>query len=397
MANKSLGRGLSAFLDLNTQEKGDDFEKSINRMEERRAKQAKDQELLQHQSSNEKKEGHESQNMESTPESEENRVIRINISDIVENPYQPRKKFDEEALKSLSESIKRKGVLQPILVIKNKDKKDGDGSAKYQLVAGERRFRASKLAGIADIPAIVTELGQRDQLEIAILENVQREDLNPIEEAEAYKRLMTEFGYTQEQLSEVLGKSRSHIANILRILNLPSDVKDMLQNKALSFGHARALVGAENASEIAKRVVEKNMSVRETEELLKSLKDVKKMMNAASHSSFDGGDTAAAGDISGATSISGEYGSFDFSSQGSDASQGDFAPSAGVSFVESLPASAYIDPELLNIANQISSKVGLQVNIKIKNKVSAAKGGTVEIFFKDLEDLDKLLGRLHGQ
>lgn len=383
MSNKTLGRGLSAFLDMNAQEEADDFEKRISRMEERRAKQRQEQKGQKEQEEGQKTDdGKEGKNKEPDKEPDDevhskSEVVLIKVSDIVPNPYQPRKKFDEEALQSLAESIKRKGVLQPVLLVKISDGSDGASSSSgYQLVAGERRFRATKIAGLTEIPAIITEMDRRDQLEIAILENIQREDLNPIEEAEAYKRLMNEFSYTQEQLSEVLGKSRSHIANILRLLNLPDDVKDMLQDRSLSFGHARALVGAENASELAKRIVEKGMSVRETEELLKSLKDVKKMMNSAGDRNSEGAELGGV-----------------VLQEPQDAAA---VPSPIASFTDSLPTSAYIDPELLNIANQISSMLGLQVSIKLKSKSGAARSGTVEIFFKDFGDLDKLLGKLHG-
>ena len=288
MSNKNLGRGLSAFLDLDGQ-------------------------------------------MANQENGNRSAVINIAVDNIIANPFQPRKKFDEENLKSLAKSIKRKGVLQPVLVVKV-------DNGKYQLVAGERRFRATKIAGLAEIPAIVTEIGEKDQLEIAILENIQREDLNPIEEAEAYKRLMNEFSHTQEELSEILGKSRSHIANILRLLTLPEDVKGLLREKKLTFGHARALIGAENASELAKRIVESAMNVRETEDLLKSIKN----------SHYSTGD-------------------------------------------EPKSKNRYVDPEVLNIAHQISSMIGLQVNIKLKNK-----GGIVEIGFKDFGELDRLLGKLNG-
>lgn len=286
MSNKNLGRGLSAFLDLD---------------EPKRSENARSE------------------------------VVDIKIDHIVANPFQPRRDFDEESLNGLAESIKRNGVIQPILVVKLSENK-------YQLVAGERRYRATKIAGLTKIPAIVTDINEKDQLEIAILENIQREDLNPVEEAEAYRRLMNEFSYTQEGLSEILGKSRSHIANILRLLALPEDVKELIRSKKLTFGHARALIGSENVSELAKRIVDQSINVRETENLVKSIKNSHYPMGARNE-----------------------------------------------------VTNRYVDPEIQNIAHQISSMTGLQVNIKLKNR-----GGIVEIGFRDFNELDHLLSKLNG-
>lgn len=247
MTNKNLGRGLSAFLDIETEK------------------------------------------------TEMKDVLYIDVNRIKPNPYQPRQIFDQASLESLALSIKKNGVLQPILVIFTENEN-------YQLVAGERRLRASKIAGMAEIPAIVVSMDRREQLEVAILENIQRENLNPIEEAESYKRLLDEFDRTQEELSEILGKSRSHIANILRLLNLPEEVKAMLKRGELTFGHARALIASENPVEIAKNIVKNSLNVRETEDF------VKKKRNSES----------------------------------------------------------YIDPEILNITKQISELIGLESKIKLK-------------------------------
>ncbi|MDR0631965.1 MAG: ParB/RepB/Spo0J family partition protein [Holosporaceae bacterium] len=274
MTDKNLGRGLSAFLDFDVQ---------------------KDSE-----------------------------IVKIDVNAIKPNPFQPRQTFDEEGLNSLAESIKRKGVFQPILVLKL-----SDGS--YQLVAGERRLRASKIAGLEEIPAVVTEMSPKDQLEAAILENIQRENLNPLEEATAYKRLMDEFNHTQEELSRILGKSRSHIANMLRLLTLPDEVRDMIRAEKLTFGHARALVGVEDAAAIADRVVEQSLSVRQVENITKQRKN--------------------------------------------DRSDGN----------------AYVDPEILNLANQISSLVGLKSNVRIKGN-----GGVIEINFNNFEELDSFVHKLNG-
>ncbi|MDR0677404.1 MAG: ParB/RepB/Spo0J family partition protein [Holosporaceae bacterium] len=192
-------------------------------------------------------------------------VVSIDVSLVKRNPFQPRQVFSDESLDFLAQSIKRNGVIQPILVIKL-----NDGS--YQLVAGERRLKASKIAGLKDIPAIVTNMKEEEQLEVAILENIQREDLNPLEEAEAYRRLIEEFNHTQEELAGIVGKSRSHVSNTLRILSLPDDVKSLIREGKLSFGHARALVGTENAVSIAKQAVSQSLNVRETENMVRQQK-----------------------------------------------------------------------------------------------------------------------------
>jgi ParB family chromosome partitioning protein len=195
---------------------------------------------------------------------EQENVQDIKISEIKANKNQPRKKFDEEKIRELSDSIKEHGVLQPIIV----RKKDGG----YELVAGERRWRAAQKAGIEKIPAIIKDLSDADVMEIALIENLQREDLNPLEEAEAYKKLIDEFGMTQEELSKRVGKSRSQIANTVRLLNLDEEIKKLISEEKLTAGHARALLAIEDKKErlkIAKKISESNMSVRETEETVK--------------------------------------------------------------------------------------------------------------------------------
>jgi ParB family chromosome partitioning protein len=189
-------------------------------------------------------------------------VTLIDINNIVPSPYQPRRVFSTEALADLVLSIKEKGVLQPLLV-RNNPKKIGG----YELIAGERRFRASKMAGLKEIPAIIKDFSDKDALEVALIENLQREDLNPLEEAEAYKRLLEEFKYTQEELSKVIGKSRSHLANMMRLIDLPDEIKGMVEKKELTVGHARALLTAKNPVELATEVLKKGYSVRQTEKL----------------------------------------------------------------------------------------------------------------------------------
>ncbi|MDR0581317.1 MAG: ParB/RepB/Spo0J family partition protein [Holosporaceae bacterium] len=259
------------------------------------------------------------------PENQE--IVKIAIDSIEKNPFQPRQTFAEDSLNSLAESIKRKGIIQPILVHRL-----ADGS--YQLIAGERRLRASKIAGLEEIPAIIANMSKEDQLEVAILENIQREDLNPLEEAYAYKRLMNEFNHTQEELAEILGKSRSHIANMLRLLTLPEDVKNHVKVGALSFGHARALVGMEDAGSVADRVVKQSLTVRQTENLVRRQR---------SNSSGDkSGDNCA-------------------------------------------------NQEILRLADQISTLIGLKSNVKLNGS-----GGTIEINFKNFEELDFFIRKLNN-
>jgi len=181
--------------------------------------------------------------------------------------FQPRSAFNEDSLMSLCESIKEKGILQPLLV----RKKDN----RYEIIAGERRWRAAQKAGLRTVPVIVKDFSDQETLEVALIENLQRENLSPIEEAEGLNRLMAEYEYTQETLGKVIGKSRSYIANSLRLLVLPSDVQQMITDGALSAGHARALVGLPNAAEIAREVVRKGLNVRQTEKMIAGIKDNK--------------------------------------------------------------------------------------------------------------------------
>lgn len=195
---------------------------------------------------------------------------KIMISQIRPNPYQPRKIFDDEALKELSQSIKQHGVFTPILV-----KKSIQG---YDLIAGERRLRASKLAGKDDIPAIIVDLNDQEMMEIALLENIQRENLNGIEEAKAYEQLIQRLNYTQEQLANRVGKSREHITNTLRLLKLPEDVQEYVVQKKLSMGHVRALIGLKDEHmirKIAKQAIDQGLSVRKVEQLVKDLQHKK--------------------------------------------------------------------------------------------------------------------------
>jgi ParB family chromosome partitioning protein len=192
------------------------------------------------------------------------------ISEIVPNKYQPRKNFDEENLKDLTNSIKERGILQPIIV-----RKSNDDKSKFEIIAGERRWLAAQKAGLHQVPVVITEADDLKSLEFAIVENVQRHDLNPLEEAQGYKRLISEFNYDQEKVSKFIGKSRSHIANCLRLLTLPQEVISLIENKKLTAGHAKILVGLENASFVANKIIEKKLSVRQSENFVKIFKDKK--------------------------------------------------------------------------------------------------------------------------
>ncbi len=197
----------------------------------------------------------------------ENKTNKLNLSEIIPNKYQPRKNFDEDNLKDLSNSIRERGVIQPIIV-----RRSNDDDTKYEIIAGERRWLAAGKAGLHEIPVIVTEASDLKSLEFAIVENVQRHDLNPFEEAQGYKRLIDEFSYDQEKVSKFIGKSRSYIANTLRLLNLPPKVIQFLSEKKITAGHAKILVGLENAEFLANKFIEKNLSVRQAENLVKTLK-----------------------------------------------------------------------------------------------------------------------------
>lgn len=179
------------------------------------------------------------------------------------NPNQPRRHFTPENLDELAKSLEQKGILQPLIV------RPVPGSAQYEIVAGERRWRAAQMARLHQVPVLIREFDDTEVLEVAIIENIQRADLNAIEEALAYRQLMDRFGHTQEKLGEALSKSRSHIANLLRLLNLPGDVQDLVRDGKLTAGHARALITAPNASEVAKQVVARGLTVRETEDLMR--------------------------------------------------------------------------------------------------------------------------------
>ena len=196
-----------------------------------------------------------------------NKSTAVSISDLSRNPYQPRQHFNEEKLEELANSIKKNGVIQPIAVRHSKS-----DTSKYEIVAGERRWLAAQRAGLHEIPVNILELSDVETLEVAIVENIQRDDLTPIEEAKGYKRLSEEFGYDHENISKLMSKSRSHISNSLRLLSLPADVIAMLEEKSLTSGQARPLIGLANASSIAEEIVANNYSARKVEYLVKDKK-----------------------------------------------------------------------------------------------------------------------------
>ena len=246
---------------------------------------------------------------------------KLSISDLYPNKFQPRKVFDEDSLSDLEKSIKERGIIQPIIVRKS------DESSKYEIIAGERRWLAAQKAGLHEIPVVVTEADDLKSLEFAIVENVQRNDLNPLEEAQGYQRLINDFAYDQEKVSKFIGKSRSYITNCLRILTLPNDVLSLIETKKLSTGHAKILVGLENASFVAQKIIQKKLSVRQSENFVKIFKKKK---------------------------------------------------------------AAYIksnDPNIQNLEKSISDRIGLNVSIKNSKK----NKGTITFMYHDIEQLNKII------
>lgn len=203
----------------------------------------------------------------------EDSVFTLNISDIITNNSQPRKFFDDLKIKELSESIKHNGLLQPIIVVKTHNDK-------YMIVAGERRYRATKLAGLDKIKAIIIEMEEKDILKNALIENIQRENLNPVEEANGYKKIIEDFGYTHEQLAKEIGKSRAYITNLLRILNLPHEVLSALKNNNITLGHAKVLLSTDKPMEYLDKIIEKSLSVRQLEQEIKNENTLQNISNS---------------------------------------------------------------------------------------------------------------------
>jgi ParB family chromosome partitioning protein len=208
-------------------------------------------------------------------------INKVSISKLVSNKLQPRKLFDEDSLQDLTNSIKERGIIQPIIV-----RKSNDDSSKYEIIAGERRWLAAQKAGLHEVPIVVTNVDDLKSLEFAIVENVQRNDLNAIEEARGYQRLIKDFSYDQEKVAQFIGKSRSHIANFLRLLGLPETVLKLIETKKLTPGHAKILVGLDNAEFVANKIVKKNLSVRQAENFVKIFKINKKSFKTSKNANL---------------------------------------------------------------------------------------------------------------
>ncbi len=247
---------------------------------------------------------------------------KVSISSITPNKNQPRKLFDKDALDELTNSIKERGIIQPLIVRKSSDQND-----KYELIAGERRWQAAQSAGLHEVPVVIIDADNLKSLEFAIIENVQRKDLNPIEEAESYKNLIENFGYDQEKVSKFIGKSRSHITNSLRLLTLPEKLIDLIRLERLSQGHAKILIGLENALLLAEKIIKKQLSVRQTESLVRILKKGSKNINILR------------------------------------------------------------DSNVLNTEKELSDKIGMRVFLKNKKN----KSGTLTFEYKDLDQLERLI------
>ena len=246
----------------------------------------------------------------------------VSISDLVPNKYQPRKIFDEASLEDLTNSIKERGMIQPIIV-----RNSNDEISKFEIIAGERRWLAAQRAGLHNVPVVITEADDLKSLEFAIVENVQRHDLNPLEEAQGYKRLIDEFSYDQEKVSKFIGKSRSHITNSLRLLTLPDDVIKLIESQKITAGHAKVIVGLENASYVANKIVEKKLSVRQTENFVQLFKNKKNNSKVKK------------------------------------------------------------DPNIIALELSISNKVGLNVDIKSNKR----NKGTISFEYKDLDQLNRII------
>ena len=247
---------------------------------------------------------------------------KLLVSDLVRNKLQPRKTFDEKNLDELANSIKERGVIQPIIVRKSEDQRN-----KYEIIAGERRWLAAQNAGLHEVPVVVTEANDLKSLEFAIVENVQRQDLNPIEEAQGYQRLINEFSYDQEKVAKFIGKSRSHVTNCLRLLSLPREVTELVESNKISQGHAKILVGLQNAYFLARKIIDKGLSVRQTELLVRIFKNKK------------------------------------------------------------IPKHTSKDPNLKKLESTITDKTGL--NVTIKNKKNNT--GSISFEYKNLEQLNRIL------
>ncbi|WP_064643649.1 ParB/RepB/Spo0J family partition protein, partial [Orientia tsutsugamushi] len=268
----------------------------------------------------------------STTISQNDSVSILNINQLTVNPHQPRKSFDHDSLVELSESILVHGIIQPIIVNKTEDQ------SKYIIIAGERRWRAAKIANLIEVPVVIRDIDNDQVLQVALIENIQRQKLNIIEEAEGYLKLIEEFNFTQDSLSKILGKSRSHIANVLRLNSLPIPVKDSLIQGKITMGHARTLIGHEDAIKIAETIIKQNLNVRQTEKYIKKLTNPNKL-NKSNH-------------------------------------------------VIKYSTSSELD-ELSILTQNLSQKLNTKVFIENLNH-----GGKITIFFSNMEKLDDILSRI---
>lgn len=302
----------------------------------------------------------------------------ISVNDILPGPYQPRTIFDEEELNELVESIKRNGILQPILL---KKREIGKG---YEIIAGERRWRATKKAKLQSIPSIVLDVDHKQAMEIALIENIQRQNLKVLEEAEGYKRLIKEFDYTQEQLADVIGKSRSHVTNILRLTALPEEVKDHLSNGVISTGHARAILSAPDSVEAANQVIKSNLSVRQTENLVKKLSaaDGSQIMRKKSYSrkkknditDLDNVDNTSENQLDLTQAIE------------SDAATNKEAPTSSQSHI------AQKDEEIIMLEQVVANSFGFPVTINNRDE-----SGEIVISYSSMEELNSIISKLEGK
>lgn len=271
-----------------------------------------------------------------TPVANGKAVQSIEVALIQPHPEQPRRHFDDGALQELAESIAKRGVIQPIIV-----RAHGGG---FQIIAGERRWRAAQRAQLHRIPAIVRDFDEQETLEVALIENIQREDLNPIEEAEAYRKLIAEFHHSQEALGRIVGKSRSHVANLMRLLDLPKPVQQQVMESRISMGHARALIGVPDCEKLAQQVEDRGLSVRDTEQLVRRVKTGAEVPTASSGASR--------------------------------------------------PASGDKDPDIAALEQHLADILGLRVDITHEG---GSSGGTLSLRYSNLDQLDMLCQRLSGE
>lgn len=267
-------------------------------------------------------------------------VYTLPVAKLHPGKYQPRTQFSDEAISELAESIRRNGIMQPIIV-----RASGRQEGKYEIVAGERRWRASQMAKLSEVPVIIRDIPDRQALELALVENIQRQDLSPIEEANGYQRLIEEFDYTQEELASVIGKSRSHVTNLLRLLSLPEEIRDMLERNLLTMGHARTLIGVPGAVEIARDIVKKGLNVRQAEQVSRERQGVEKR-------SVPRGTRAGA------------------------------AATAPV-------AAGRKDPDIIALEETLSENLGLRVSI-----TDRGQSGEITLCYDSLSQLDSILRRL---